>query len=121
MQLSHFKSLSLPVIGGKDCKSVTKTPKHEETFKIGKQISVKALHTPCHTQDSICWLMEDGKEKVVFTGDTLFIGGNVQSEQSSGGGNSLVLIHVQRMWTVLRRHSSRDAYGAEQDSGGAAG
>ncbi|KAL8880649.1 MAG: hypothetical protein Q9198_001985 [Flavoplaca austrocitrina] len=73
--LSQFKSLSLPVIGGKDCKSVTTTPKHEETFKIGKQISVRALHTPCHTQDSICWLMEDGDEKVVFTGDTLFIGG----------------------------------------------
>lgn len=73
--LSQFKSLKLPVIGGKDCNSVTKTPKHEETFKIGQKISVKALHTPCHTQDSICWLMEDGDEKVVFTGDTLFIGG----------------------------------------------
>ncbi|KAI4284097.1 MAG: hypothetical protein L6R38_001661 [Xanthoria sp. 2 TBL-2021] len=73
--LSQFQNLNLPVIGGKDCKSVTKTPKHEETFKIGHKISVKALHTPCHTQDSICWLMEDGAEKVVFTGDTLFIGG----------------------------------------------
>ncbi|KAI4262101.1 MAG: hypothetical protein L6R42_002712 [Xanthoria sp. 1 TBL-2021] len=73
--LSQFKSLDLPVIGGKDCKSVTKTPQHEESFKIGHKISVKALHTPCHTQDSICWLMEDGEEKVVFTGDTLFVGG----------------------------------------------
>lgn len=63
------------MIGGKDCKAVTRTPKHEETFKIGSGITVKALHTPCHTQDSICWYMEDGKEKVVFTGDTLFIGG----------------------------------------------
>ncbi|KAL8756965.1 MAG: hypothetical protein Q9199_002555 [Rusavskia elegans] len=73
--LSQFKNLDLPVIGGKDCKSVSKTPQHEESFKIGHKISVKALHTPCHTQDSICWLMEDGEEKVVFTGDTLFIGG----------------------------------------------
>ena len=73
-QLSQFKGLS--VIGGKDCDDVTRTPKHEETFKIGEGISVKALHTPCHTQDSICWLMEDGNERVVFTGDTLFIGGN---------------------------------------------
>jgi hydroxyacylglutathione hydrolase len=38
-------------------------------------ISVKALYTPCHTQDSICWFMQDGDHKVVFTGDTLFIGG----------------------------------------------
>ncbi|PYH43828.1 Las1-domain-containing protein [Aspergillus saccharolyticus JOP 1030-1] len=65
----------LPVIGGKDCQSVTQTPAHGETFKIGERISVKALHTPCHTQDSICYFMQDGDEKVVFTGDTLFIGG----------------------------------------------
>ena len=54
---------------------MTRTPKHDETFKIGSGITVKALHTPCHTQDSICWFMEDGDERVVFTGDTLFIGG----------------------------------------------
>ena len=54
---------------------MTRTPEHGESFKIGENISVKALHTPCHTQDSICFLMEDGKDKVVFTGDTLFIGG----------------------------------------------
>ncbi|KAK0735469.1 beta-lactamase-like protein [Apiosordaria backusii] len=67
----------LPVIGGKDCAHVTKTPAHGETFTIGENIKVKALHTPCHTQDSICYLMEDGStgDKVVFTGDTLFIGG----------------------------------------------
>ena len=75
IQRSQFKDLNLPIIGGKDCEGVTRTPKHEESFKIGQKISVKALHTPCHTQDSICWLMEDGDEKVVFTGDTLFIGG----------------------------------------------
>ncbi|KAI4119623.1 MAG: hypothetical protein LQ345_000528 [Seirophora villosa] len=80
--LSEFKDLKLPVIGGKDCESVTRTPKHEETFQIGQKISVTALHTPCHTQDSICWLMVDGDEKVVFTGDTLFIGGEVHRRQS---------------------------------------
>ncbi|KAM0801303.1 hydroxyacylglutathione hydrolase [Usnea florida] len=71
--LAQFKDT--PVIGGKDCEACTRTPKHEETFKIGSGIKVTALHTPCHTQDSICWFMEDGAEKVVFTGDTLFIGG----------------------------------------------
>lgn len=56
---------------------MSETPKHNATFKIGENIKVTALHTPCHTQDSICWFMEDAKsgEKVVFTGDTLFIGG----------------------------------------------
>lgn len=65
----------MPIIGGKDCNKVNKTPAHNETFKIGQNIKVTALHTPCHTQDSICYFMEDGEDRVVFTGDTLFIGG----------------------------------------------
>ncbi|THX80776.1 Metallo-hydrolase/oxidoreductase [Aureobasidium pullulans] len=69
-----LKTYPLPIIGGKDCTKVTKTPAHGETFKVGS-IKVKALHTPCHTQDSICYLFEDGEDKAVFTGDTLFIGG----------------------------------------------
>lgn len=73
LQLKQFGTL--PVIGGKDCQFVTKTPKHGEEFKIGDRISVKALHTPCHTQDSICYYLQDGNQRAVFTGDTLFIGG----------------------------------------------
>ncbi|KAE8349701.1 glyoxylase [Aspergillus coremiiformis] len=65
----------LSVIGGEKCQSVTRTPAHRETFKIGERISVTALHTPCHTQDSICYFMQDGEDRAVFTGDTLFIGG----------------------------------------------
>ncbi|KAK0264263.1 hypothetical protein B0A54_06231 [Friedmanniomyces endolithicus] len=70
-----LKSYDIPIIGGKDCEKVSKTPAHGETFTIGDGIKVKALHTPCHTQDSICYLFEDGEDRVVFTGDTLFIGG----------------------------------------------
>jgi len=62
------------VIGGKDCDLVTETPGHNTTFNIGA-IKVTALHTPCHTQDSICYFLEDGEDRAVFTGDTLFIGG----------------------------------------------
>nr|POF13742.1 putative hydroxyacylglutathione hydrolase [Quercus suber] len=70
-----LKSYKVPIIGGKDCAQVNTTPKHAETFTIGDSIKVTALHTPCHTQDSICYLFEDGNERAVFTGDTLFIGG----------------------------------------------
>ncbi|KAI1468436.1 hydroxyacylglutathione hydrolase [Daldinia caldariorum] len=65
---------NLPIIGGKDCQSVTQTPEHGKGFKLGN-IDVKGLHTPCHTQDSICWYVKDGDDKAVFTGDTLFHGG----------------------------------------------
>lgn len=78
----------LPVIGGRDCEAVTRSPSHGESFSFGS-ISVKALHTPCHTQDSICWqftdsspstgtpsnLLDQRTNNAVFTGDTLFSGG----------------------------------------------
>lgn len=70
--LKHYK---LPIVGGKDCAYKTETPAHKTTFTIGEGIKVTALHTPCHTQDSICYFFEDGNDKAVFTGDTLFIGG----------------------------------------------
>jgi hydroxyacylglutathione hydrolase len=66
---------AVQIVGGKDCAGVTQIPEHGEIFNFGQGIRVTALHTPCHTQDSICYFMEDGKDKVVFTGDTLFIGG----------------------------------------------
>lgn len=53
---------------------MTQTPDNGEGFKLGS-IAVKGLYTPCHTQDSICWYMQDGDQKAVFTGDTLFHGG----------------------------------------------
>ena len=68
---------SLRVIGGKDCEAVTQTPKDGEAFMIGSGIEVTPLYTPCHTQDSICYYMHDKtqNQRVVFTGDTLFVGG----------------------------------------------
>ncbi|KAJ5050677.1 uncharacterized protein L3040_002552 [Drepanopeziza brunnea f. sp. 'multigermtubi'] len=72
--LAHPEFQGKPIIGGKDCEGVTQTPKNGEGFKIG-EIAVTAIYTPCHTQDSICWFMEDSTGKYIFTGDTLFHGG----------------------------------------------
>ncbi|GIV26321.1 MAG: MBL fold metallo-hydrolase [Bacteroidia bacterium] len=49
--------------------------KDGEEFKIGN-IIIKALHTPGHTLESTTYLLidEEGKERYIFTGDTLFIG-----------------------------------------------
>jgi hydroxyacylglutathione hydrolase len=46
-----------------------------EEFKVGKY-TIRTLHTPGHTLESTCYLLldENGKERYVFTGDTLFIG-----------------------------------------------
>lgn len=49
--------------------------KDEQIFELGN-VKIKVLHTPGHTMESSCFLLidEDGIEKSLFSGDTLFIG-----------------------------------------------
>ncbi|SQB46672.1 Probable polyketide biosynthesis zinc-dependent hydrolase BaeB [Chryseobacterium jejuense] len=46
-----------------------------QIFKVG-DITIKVLHTPGHTLESSCYLLidEQGNEKALFSGDTLFLG-----------------------------------------------
>ncbi|WP_439505246.1 MBL fold metallo-hydrolase [Sediminibacterium sp.] len=59
--------------------TITKYPvyiaKDGETFSLGN-ISIQVLHTPGHTLESSCYLLKDeeGNNKAIFTGDTLFVG-----------------------------------------------
>ena len=48
---------------------------HGEELPLGA-VTLRVLHTPGHTMESTCYLLEDaaGKPHAVFTGDTLFIG-----------------------------------------------
>lgn len=48
------------------------TAEDNQIFDIGN-IKIKVLHTPGHTLESATFLLiEDGKEKAIFSGDTLF-------------------------------------------------
>lgn len=53
-------------------------------FSVGK-IKIKVLHTPGHTEDSICILAE-GK---LFTGDTLFVGECGRTDLPGGNSEKL--------------------------------
>ncbi|UWX62435.1 MBL fold metallo-hydrolase [Chryseobacterium oranimense] len=46
-----------------------------QIFRLGK-VAIKILHTPGHTLESSSYLLidEEGNEKVLFSGDTLFLG-----------------------------------------------
>ena len=46
-----------------------------QIFEVG-DIKLKVLHTPGHTMESMCILLidENGKETILFSGDTLFLG-----------------------------------------------
>ena len=49
--------------------------KDGEKFLLGNA-TITVVHTPGHTMESSCYLLKDenGKDKAMFTGDTLFIG-----------------------------------------------
>jgi len=52
-------------------------------------IKLKAINTPGHSPDSICILVEDenGNEKALFTGDTLFVGDVGRPDLRENAGN----------------------------------
>ncbi|MGZ5985718.1 MAG: MBL fold metallo-hydrolase, partial [Caulobacteraceae bacterium] len=52
---------------------------------IAGQLKLRALHTPGHTRDSLCLVMDDR----VFTGDTLLIGGTGRTDLPTGDPRAL--------------------------------
>jgi glyoxylase-like metal-dependent hydrolase (beta-lactamase superfamily II) len=60
--------------------------KDQDCLRVGELV-VKVIHTPGHTPDSIC-LLVDNK---LFTGDTLFVGECGRTDLS--GGNSKDMFH----------------------------
>jgi glyoxylase-like metal-dependent hydrolase (beta-lactamase superfamily II)/rhodanese-related sulfurtransferase len=57
------------------------------TLQLGK-IKLKSLHTPGHSPDSISVVLEhEGKDRAVFTGDTLFIGDVGRPDLRESAGN----------------------------------
>ncbi|EKM55622.1 uncharacterized protein PHACADRAFT_256360 [Phanerochaete carnosa HHB-10118-sp] len=67
-----------PIYGGSNkAPALTNLVKDKDEITFGS-ITIKCLHTPCHTQDSICYYVtsDDASHPGgVFTGDTLFVAG----------------------------------------------
>jgi glyoxylase-like metal-dependent hydrolase (beta-lactamase superfamily II)/rhodanese-related sulfurtransferase len=66
-----------------------------EMLAVGK-LRLQAIHTPGHTLDSMCLRVED----LLFTGDTLLIGGTGRTDLPSGDPNALydsLFNHVLRL------------------------
>jgi len=71
------QATGLSVLGGDTrIDGVTRHVKQGDTDKLGK-LDITCYTTPCHTTGHICYYVtdQDTNEKVVFTGDTLFLGG----------------------------------------------
>lgn len=85
--LDLAKATGAPIIYGPGTE--TNFPIHlaedGEIFKLG-EISIEVLHTPGHTIESSCYLLQDEKNipSAIFTGDTLFVGDVGRPDLSSG-------------------------------------
>ncbi|MEP5763578.1 MAG: MBL fold metallo-hydrolase [Halieaceae bacterium] len=67
-----------------------------DTIKVGgMQLSV--IHTPGHTEDSYCYLIEQPGKSAVFTGDTLL----VRTVGLSNQGTSNPRMHYDSLYNVL--------------------
>lgn len=66
---------SLKVYGGDDrIVALTHKVSQDDEISLGS-LTVRCLHTPCHTRGSICYYIESPKGKrALFSGDTLFLG-----------------------------------------------
>ncbi|OWM87320.1 hypothetical protein CDL15_Pgr022427 [Punica granatum] len=69
----------IKVYGGSvdNVKGCTDKVENGDKIALGKDTSILALHTPCHTKGHISFYVTatEGEDPAVFTGDTLFIAG----------------------------------------------
>lgn len=63
-----------------------KTFDDDDSFKMGK-VQFSARNTPGHSPDSICILATDKDDRVIFTGDTLFINNVGRPDLREKAGN----------------------------------
>ncbi|OKS86253.1 hypothetical protein RG47T_1705 [Mucilaginibacter polytrichastri] len=76
-----------------------------DVINLGKT-TLKALNTPGHSPDSVSVVLEhDGKDKAVFTGDTLFIGDCGRPDLREKAGN---LTAMREELAAKMYHSLRD-------------
>jgi len=76
-KLSELAS-NLSVYGGDDrIDALTEKVSHGDILTVGS-LQVQCLFTPCHTTGHICYFVtskDESEAPIVFTGDTLFLGG----------------------------------------------
>jgi hydroxyacylglutathione hydrolase len=93
--LTRIPMSMLMMFGGKPSPPADQTVKDGDLIQAGK-LALKVLHTPGHSPGAIC-LHGDG---VVFTGDTLFVGG-VGRTDLPGGSWPLMLKSIQTKLLTL--------------------
>lgn len=102
------------IVAHKQSKMLLDLPVDEDkTIKIGK-ISIKIIYTPGHSPDSICLLIND---KILLTGDTLFVGECGRTDFPGGNTKSMYesLKKLQKLNDKIKVFPGHD-YGLKSSS-----
>ena len=83
--LAHQPAHVMGAFGAEQSPAADETVKNNDVLTVG-DVSLKVIHTPGHSPGSIC-LYTDG---LVFTGDTLFVGGVGRTDLDGGSWETLV-------------------------------
>jgi hydroxyacylglutathione hydrolase len=92
---------------------------HGDTFDVGA-LTFEALHCPGHTPGSLCYLVPEAGESVVFTGDVLFAGSIGRTDFPGGSHPQLIESIRSRLLTlpddtiVLPGHMGASTIGRER-------
>ncbi len=62
---------------------------HDDVIEFGKR-SALVLHTPGHTPGSVCFEVTDGRDTIVFSGDTLFMRGIGRTDLPGGNARQIL-------------------------------
>jgi len=100
-------------------------PPPDDTLDEGKSIAIvgltgSILHTPGHTQGSVCLYLPD--QSLLLAGDTLFAGSIGRTDLPGGNTRQLLNSIHNRLLTlpddvsVIPGHGSRTSIGAERES-----
>lgn len=108
--LTHQSDYMLSMFGAEASPAAEKTVKDGDLITVG-EVSLEVIHTPGHSPGSMC-LHVDG---LVFTGDTLFVGGVGRTDLDGGSWQVLVssirnkLFKLADSTVVLPGHNYGDA------------
>lgn len=94
-QIAQATGAQIAISARSQAVGVDRFLKDGEKIKFGKQ-TITVLETPGHTNDCVCFLMEDR----VFTGDTLLIRGNGRTDFQHGSAEKLYHSITTKLFTL---------------------
>jgi glyoxylase-like metal-dependent hydrolase (beta-lactamase superfamily II) len=92
-----------------------------QVFRIGGQ-ELEVIHTPGHTPGSCCFAVESPKERMLFSGDTLFAGSIGRTDLPGGSFETEAASIRSRLYTldpetlVLPGHGPTTRIGEEKET-----